>query len=97
MRKTAAKPLAFVGDVMRATFAVMEMHVSKRPRLVILTERKRRPWLKARQQAPCSGLSSRGTLDSESGMSPSNTWRTVALRQLLDALPNVRQTTSARS
>jgi hypothetical protein len=36
--KTAAKPLAFVGDVMRATFAVMEMHMRKRPHLVVLTE-----------------------------------------------------------
>jgi hypothetical protein len=30
--------LAFVGDVMRATFAVMEMHMRKRPHLVVLTE-----------------------------------------------------------
>jgi len=30
--------LAFVGDVMRATFAVMEMHMRKRSHLVVLTE-----------------------------------------------------------
>ena len=30
--------MAFVGDVMRATFAVMEMHMRKRPHLVVLTE-----------------------------------------------------------
>lgn len=77
--------MAFVGDVMRATFAVMEMHMRKRPHLVVLTE------LVAPAQTPVAqsktastfaqGLS-RGKLVSESGMSPWNTPRAVALRQL---------------
>jgi hypothetical protein len=36
-RKTAAKPSAFVGDVIRATFAIGEMHMRKRPHLITLT------------------------------------------------------------
>jgi hypothetical protein len=71
---------------MRVTFAVMEMHMRKRPHLVVLTE------LVAPAQTPVAqsktastfaqGLSLEESLLARGGMSPSNTPRAVALRQL---------------
>ena len=72
---------------MRATFAVMEMHMqaSTSRRFDRLVAPSKRPWLKARQQAPSLRDSLEESLLAR-GMSPWNTPRAVALRQLPDAL-----------